>query len=60
MQNKNEDKHPLQGIMGATVYKGVWVEPYVGGYFALNHKVKTIKEVDELIREAALIINNSI
>ena len=58
MQNNKEERHPLEGIKSAIYYKKVWVEPYIGGFFLLNHKVKTIEEVDNLIREAALVVNN--
>ena len=51
---ETKEKHPLQGINIPVLYKKVWVEPYIGGYFVLNKKVLTIKAVDEVILNSVL------
>lgn len=59
-QEQPIEEHPLKGILGITVYKGVLVEPYVGGYFVLNKMVKTVDEVDKVIYDAGLSLKNSV
>ena len=51
---ETKEKHPLQRIIKPVLYKNVWVEAYIGGYFVLNQKVKTIEEVDEVILNSVL------
>ena len=51
---ETKEKHPLKGIVSPILYKKVWVEPYIGGFFVLNHKVLTIEEVDKVILNSVL------
>ncbi len=60
MNQEKEQQHPLKGILGITVYKGVLVEPYVGGYFVLNKMAKTAEDVDKIINTACAAVKNSI
>ena len=41
-------------------YKGVLVERMIGGFRVLNNKVKTMEEVDEVIKKGYGVIEKSI
>lgn len=55
-----EELHKLKGILFPINYRGCLVTPLVGGYEAFGRKVRTPKEVDDLIDDAHKVIENSI
>ena len=52
----------LNKLMGETyfIYKCVTVERWVGGFMVLGQKVKTMEEVDEVIKKGYGVIEKSI
>jgi hypothetical protein len=48
--------HPLEkldfGLMGISVYKGVLVSKFIGGYYCLNTKCRTPQDVDDVIEKS--------
>ena len=52
----------LNKVMGENYsqYKGVLVERMIGGFRVLNNKVKTMEEVDEVIKKGYGVIEKSI
>jgi len=54
--------YSLNKVMGETffIYKGTTVERWVGGFMVLGQKVKTMEEVDEVIKKGYGVIEKSI
>ena len=52
----------LDKVMGETffIYKNVTVEKLVGGFRVLSQKVKSMEEVDEVIKKGYGVIEKSI
>lgn len=52
----------LNKVMGETffIYKNVTVEKLVGGFRVLSQKVKSMEEVDEVIKKGYGVIEKSI
>ena len=52
----------LNKVMGETffIYKGTIVEKLIGGFKVLSQKVKTMEEVDEVIKKGYGVIEKSI
>ena len=52
----------LNKVMGETffIYKNVTVEKLVGGFSVLSQKVKSMEEVDEVIKKGYGVIEKSI
>lgn len=52
----------LNKVMGETyfIYKNVTVERIIGGFKVLSQKVKTLEEVDEVIKKGYGVIEKSI
>lgn len=61
MEN-NGLKKSFNDVMNNTffTYKGVQVERLIGGWRIFNHKVKTMEEVDDIIKQTSHIISKSI
>lgn len=52
----------LNKVMGETffIYKGTIVEKLIGGFKVLSQKVKSMEEVDEVIKKGYGVIEKSI
>lgn len=58
--SKHVLNNTIWGIPPITMYRGVLIEKYIGGFKVLNKVVTTPEDVDKIIEQAAKELNKSI